>query len=1703
MSANDDTAPQSKPEPPESRVGVSPYSTGGGGVTLERRVAAGYLALLLTGHTAPELGDARRITEVAFQQAPRVAVDDLVISAASDDEGAHSLRLAIGVRRRPNLVRSDESTRNLIVEYVRTVLQLPDDGREHRLGLAVGGKQTQTDQLAELADTARAQATASAFFDLLNTPNRFEKALVGRLAHVSDLVKHALVELVAPKPSDELVRRRTWELLRLLWVLSPRLEEPEARDWADVQNRLIPVAAGDNLAAAGRLRDRLEVLAGQYAPRAATIDAKLLRREVIALLQPARRHHVQGWALLDQMQSLATGAVRDHIGVGAQSFALDRTGDADSLLAAADASAALVVSGESGVGKSSLALAAVAKALAENPGEAQAVSLNLRQLPEDWMELLARLGAPLADVLAEMSAPRRYLLVDAADAAAESRGDLLSYLIEAATAADVSVIVVVANDMREVIHDQVAQRVTPEAVRSFAVSELSDEQLDQLVAAFVGLRRLAETRRSRELLRRLVVVDLLVRSGLSTVPLSDAEAMREVWAGLVRRRERRDRGLPDAREEVMLRLAGFALRGEAPGYLDAAALDGLRQDGLLRSAQDNPWQLQPEFAHDEIRRYAVSRVMLASGDVGAALLAAQAPRWALSASTLAAQVTLVRTEGRPANGRLWTVQESFDAVVAAGYGARWADVPDEALLGLGDPSEVLAEAWPSLRDDDGTGLKRLLRIIDQRHRSESSLVDPLVAEPVVTLLLHDPHPWQDSEQVAELLRDWLCSLAVDGIAAGHPLRIRLREHLVEWCRQGEARLEAERVAAAQRGEEREDAPSLASVLGGRRRRRSPRRLDVPREMRDDTVVELSALLGADIGEPGECFLRRLAADAPADLAPAVESPCGGRALAGYGRGLLADLVEAYYLNEYEDESGFHKDGIRRHRFIGMGPLAAWYRGPFMVLFQTDPLRGIAVLNRLLNHAARARARTLAGLGDPWGRPTHGQLERYEVELELTEQRQHYLGDSHVWFWYRGTGVGPYPCMSALQALERYCDQLLADRILPAERLVALLLDGCESLAMPALIVGLLVRHIDSAGSLLDPFLAEPLVWHLEFARVTSESNGLAAASDALAHPERRSWSLRDAAMWLTLSADCERADGLRQIGEQLVARAIAPTSSDAQPDGSARPSEDDEEITVVRAWASTLDRSTYSTQEQGDHIVVQSTPPQDVLDALESDNEDLRRGNDALQIQMRYFRAADPRRRDAPPTATELAEDLLTAAQLVVDPPVRSAAGPSEMAAAIAAYALGELLAGDVQVEKQSREFVVEVLLQTAERKTGADPFEFDGSMFELGADRSAARALPLLLLPGAIELRALGATEDATAEERLLAAGLRLAQAPATETRLFLAHGLDAVWSTPCLSNGSCHHQSGLKWAIESMRDCLMGEWDQAQREILRVADPLEQTLPALADEDILASKLDAGIRALGAASTHDTCVTAEARQLLDELLSAQRRSFCAHEDDYDERGSSALVAARALLALAATNPAPLREHLAAYADRSSYLRSLLRALAAAAEETAEAAQTARRLWPDIVAQVLGLANAGHETFSEHYGASALATLAPSPTAEIEFLYRELGGEPIAWQDPWAWRDSLDAWIIVASGVPDCIDSFISLVRQVSVQHQASFALARVAQLAAGDIAAAARRSYLLAEWLVELRNKELDGNQLAEWQRLVDALVVAGNRRLAPYSQ
>ena len=1711
--------------------GMSPYATGGGGVTFERKVAVQYLAHLLVGDGAIELGDGRCVVSVAFQQAPGHPVDDLVVSAARPDELQPSLVLALGVRRSPELVLSDASTRKLIREFVRAVINAPADGPEHRLGLVVAGPQPHAEQLAKLAGLAAAQMDAPGFFDLVRTPSRFDAGIRGRLDQLEKLVKRALHELGVAEADTALVQQRAWQLLSGLTVLMPRLEAPDETDWSAVKNSLIPVARGSNLTGASRLHDRLVALASEYSPKSAQVDLTLLRRAAHPTLAAPSRRHQQGGQALDHLHRGALASVRDEITAsdGARRMRLDRSDAAAKLVATAADAAAVVVSGESGVGKSALALLSFTAAGAADPDTVQALCINLRQIPKLTVEFEAMLGCPLSTLLRGLGAPQRLLIVDGADAVAEGMDDALRYLVDAAQESDVKVIAVSAVDSKQLVRDTLTDRFGA-GVTEYAVAPLTDTEIDEIVETFTELGNLNANPRSRELLRRLVVIDLLVRGHFSGVPLNDADAMREVWSGLVRRREVSDRGSPDARELVLLKLAARALSGgerlDVISGFDPTALAGLSHDGLLGTSCDNPFMIGPEFAHDEVRRYAVARLLLADRAPALRIMMAGAPRWSLAAARLACQELLAEpdTATTPLRGRFAALQASFDALVDAGHGARWGDVPGEALVTLANPGAVLRDVWPELLADDTAGLRRIARLVDQRLRDENGVVNVIAVEPIITLLLEDHAPWRSGEYIEGLLRAWLRGHVVANTAAGHRLRILLRERLVEACAAANRRLAEEREAAAaaraartQEEVERErrfveSHSGLFSEIGygGRHRRQRP---EVAREITDKIVLELLGLLGPDLGTDGEAILRRVAQDAPSWLAPAVEELFTGRALANYRRGLLAQLTEAYYLYDEADGFGPFDDGVRSHhaRSLGLAPLAAWYLGPFMTLFQTDFRNGVAVLNRLLNHAARVRVRTLARLG-PMGPPLEDDaVGSYQTELEITGARQLYVGDRHVWLWYRGTGVGPYPCFSALQALERVCDQLIKSGI-PIRTVVSILLNGCESLAMVSLVVGLLVRHLEDADHLLDPYLTEPLIWHHEFTRVVNETGGLAAGSEGLVAPERRKWSLREAAMFMTLRANDERAAELRALGETLVANArrhIESTRDDEPTEAEADTGDSiEQQLAVVCAWASSLDRDRYQAREAPDGLYIQATPPEDVVQALQHSNENLERAQESTRLVVRYNIKPKKGRAEAI-GADELAADIATARKLLENPPSRRVHDPWDTAALVAAAALEAHLLGGADIPDDALSFAADTVLRIGEGEPGLRQYESEETFFEEGADRSAARALPLLLLPIAAPLRTdVPKAAGWTTFELAARAGVNLARAVSTEVRLHLTRSLDHVWETPCAERGCCHHEVGLRLATETMRDCVLGSWDPdvERRSIVALKEPVTESLANTDDDSILSFRLDAAIRALAPAAMANICVSTRARVLLLALLAAQRRSLLSHEhDNMDNRGSHTLVSARALLTLAEHgDDATIYAHINAYADNSALLGNLLRALSAAAEETPERAATARRIWPNVVRHVLELNDSGHAPFRDHhYGDMALAALMPNAAHEVSYLYREVQDGPIAWWEPLALRSEVEAWLAGAAGRAICVDQLIIFLGVLAPEDQVRTGLPWVATLVLEDPARIAGRTYMLPTWLIEMHSAAVDAGLLASWQEVVDALVVAGVTQLAPYSE
>ncbi|MDE2823833.1 MAG: hypothetical protein OXK79_10050, partial [Chloroflexota bacterium] len=423
------------------------------------------------------------------------------------------------------------------------------------------------------------------------------------------------------------------------------------------------------------------------------MDLKLLRRDAHAMLDPTTRRNQNGWQVLDHLHCRALAAVRDHItgNGGGPNVHVDRSDATAELVASVSAAAAVVVYGESGVGKSALALRGVAATAQAKPYNVQALCINLRHLPKLTIQFEHMLGSPLSTLLGELSAPQRVLIVDSADAATEGLEEAFRYLVSAARDSTVKVVAVTSLDSQQVVQDIATEHFGTDDVAVYGVKALTDSEIDQIVERFPELSRLRSNPRSRKLLRRLVLADLFVRGRVRGVPLTDADAMREVWAGLVRRHEKGGRGSPFARDVALLRLAEFELYGgdrlKVISDIDPVALDGLCRDGLLRTSPYDASLIGPEFAHDEVRRYAVARLLLSGDTPASGLVRAGAPRWSLSAAQLACQAWLQRRETatNPFTGRLATLQESFDTLVKNGHGARWGDVPGEALLALAEP----------------------------------------------------------------------------------------------------------------------------------------------------------------------------------------------------------------------------------------------------------------------------------------------------------------------------------------------------------------------------------------------------------------------------------------------------------------------------------------------------------------------------------------------------------------------------------------------------------------------------------------------------------------------------------------------------------------------------------------------------------------------------------------------------------------------------------------------------------------------------------------------------------------------------------------------------------------------------------------------------------------------------------------------------------
>lgn len=1635
----------------------------------EQRYDALILGHLLTGDPVPELGNDATVVRVQFQARAESAVDDLFIRGRGGD-GIERLA-AVAARRNLELVASDDRSVKLVASYLTDVTDHWADiqSGQRRLGLS-SVHSNPVQELADLSAAARANSSDSTFREAVA---QRDGKVRNRLSQLDRVVQKAMQRVdTGGVAAGEL----TWRFLSSLSVRQPRIESPDDSDFTSLVGRLRSITRGGTPDEASRLLDAINQLATGYDPAGADVDEAMLRRDLIGSADLKRSsRHPKAWQTLDSLAERLRQRTGTRLTDQSQtSLELERAPVRADLVKALRTAgvtgngepSTLVISGEPDVGKSALTLRAAEDA--KNEGAA-IITVSLRDLPKTTVETEHVLGAPLGEVLAGTDVHQvRLLVVDGAEAALEGRRDLLGDLAIAALRAGLGVAAVTRMDGERAVRDTLRHAssvVSSTEVEPGAhlVEGLNTAEVEEAGNAFPALKHLSQDQQSAWVLARPGLVDLLLRAGVSSNledrALSEADVYAAVWSGLVRLDESPTAQdvSPDEREQALLALARGTLEsGAPPPGLPARALPSLRSDGLLLSAGPTAaWGQGDEFASDLVRDFAVARLLRIEGY--GPLASAGAPRWAIRAARLACQAALAASGERSEQER--REQQTQFQQLAGEHGERWAELPLEAMLPLGD---ALERAWPALSSGSCEELATLVRLALQRY-VDFDLGQPASLTPLVKLLcdhwveVRERGPYTLTRQASELFLAWLRGLIRDDVGS-EPLRARIRDTL----------------------------------------------LDQSSNPRDDFVVEALALLGPDLDDRAVQHLRDLLATAPEFLAPAVESLMASRALAQRSTDLLAELTEAYYIelprdDEWHQGYSTFDDGVRDHdrtRMSFASPGANWGYGPFWNLIASDPRLGSRTINRILDHGARVRAEKLAELGVHMG-PDIEHVPGCELDLPGVGARQ-CIGDPHVWRWYRGRVIGPDPCISALLAVERLADQLLAGGW-TLRQVTRLLLEECHNLAVPGLVVGTLLRHLDLVTDELDFWLSRPEVWSLESARLAVEGRFHVQGTDAAdTHgSEFRRCSFHDAAAFLVSRAikngDDERIAALQECGRALMRHARS-TVPGLDVDDDTRDHEVEELITFA-GWASTLDAHNYKRREVANGSLFEYERPGDLAVVVQPHNAALTRVKEAYHLIAVYAGAEDRN------VTSETIPDDLALARSLVGESLEHGPDAVATAAAVAASAVVAHERRKVTLDESELHWSADILTAC-----GMNPrvggFASEQTEDPMGADRSAAAALPaLLVLSANAELRDPSREQI---EEALFASTTSLFD----EVRRITATALNRVWEAACVpttGEAVCIHEVSLRAAADGVRDCRLGPPDRGgQREPLLLTGPLPEELASVATDDLMITRLVAPIIAAADAAASQCCVRDAARDLFDELLDTYARGAIhwVEKRYLHNLHDHHFYPAKVLFAYAArVEPTPLFRCLEAFAGHPAALSQLLRDLLEVATYNAEFRASLPTVWPLVMTTVLdAIDSSGNAQDDRLNFENALANMVPRPITRLGRSDTDAVIEAASadWIDPALLSDLVVRWIPLAHRVPGCVDAAIDLIRTGDSEWQASVGLGWVNDLVEGAADRLAGQCWNLPRWLGDLQSaSQLDSEQRTTVRRIVDGLAAHGDRR------
>jgi hypothetical protein len=1213
----------------------NPYQEGGGGTIFEHRLGAILLTRLLRHLPLWHLGNDFRPVLVWFQASAESPVDDFqVVGQTSSDERV----LHAGVRRHPNLVPSQGPSVKLVRQFLDTVRAHEEDFRtdRRRLWLVVADHDQHAEQLASLAEIARGPiGDYDRFAAEVERVRRTDDDVRNRLDQVLAIVEKALEDGAAIADSKSL----TLQILRSLYVSQMRLEPPDGQDITDSVAHLQAEVRPSSPEAASTLFDRLCVLADGYARGGVQVDETRLRHDLrgVATLSHSGLHP-QAWEYIRDCEARLRARTHHDLSSGAANLRIDRASHRRALSEALErtaAGAALLVTGEPGVGKSALVL----DALDDLPPDAVAcIAISLQVFGANPLEIEARMGASINSTIAGMPVAKSCLLVvDGAEFVLHGRSEVFLRLVEAAAAAECGVVVVARNDavprldalLREALADGVD-------LQTHVIPGLTAPEVGEIALRFPQLSVAASNPVNGWLFSRPGLVQLLLpgrsASRLPDGPLTEVDVFEAVWGGLVRNNGSVENGVyPQQREQALIERAG-RLFGTAPTpfAVDAAAEASLRLDGLLLPwAPDVVWGEVDDFASDLVRDFAITQLLL-SGDFSI-LQSGDDRRWALRAAVLASQVRLAHAAAGDTERVRAELHLAFDRT-AAEFGDRWRDVPLEAMITSRNAREMCARAWAALSAEGRTG--HLLRIANQRYALGSGAHEQALTPLVSAVLDHveldalQRDEFEDLNEVHQAAREliflWLFGL-LDARSPSLPERQRLRQLLLS-------------------------NPDVAMSEDG---------------------LEMLALLGEDLNEDSIAILEQVATEEPELLLHVVDRRWSTDSLMRNAPATFERLVLSYFVAEPGPLHSHHNEyGIRDHELISphRRPMTGWDRGPFWAMLAIDPSLALRVIGRLADRA------------------TDVEITRYLAPMTLvsvdlpTIGTKVFRGSEASWRWYRGGG-GPWPVISALLALELWADRLIEREWTPTE-VIHTLCASSDSLAVLGVSMGFLERHVYMLTTELSAFLAVPTIWWLEGRRLVAEHGPHMQLRDAEAihNPEARRWRVHEICKILFAEALAS--------GDEAWISSLTNAGTELNRRGSDDPSLDRD---ALLSWVGHLRPDAYTIREPGGQMIAEFNPPADVMDAIGPGLEQIARAQQATSIGMKY---AGVETLDV--SLESVLADAATIRELIEDPPALAAIEPSEAAVGVAATLLETMLLQGLEVPNEDVEWAIRSVLDGA-----------------------------------------------------------------------------------------------------------------------------------------------------------------------------------------------------------------------------------------------------------------------------------------------------------------------------------------------------------------------------------------------------------------------